>query len=222
MVIGGSLEAWLQAMMQFPTPLWATDRDGRLMLWNDALSRLLGRVGEPGEAPGPRLRLRESLVLSERQNPLLEGELPASWVDAGLALEGADDLIPVDVWAMPLETEAGKPVGALAVVQETSREALYHKAVVGFQRTVGHDIRNAVSVLEGYLPLLLSSCGKPEQARPIIETLGRASQLLQGITTLMMNNARLTETLHPPQPERLLLRELVLEATRTLAPAAYN
>ena len=168
------------------------------------------------------LRLRQAFALKEEENPLLDGELPASYVDAALSVEGREDLIPVDVWAVPLHFSNGEKAGAMGVVQETSREALYRKAIVGFQRTVGHDIRNAVSVLEGYLPLLLASSGKPEggashhrDAGPRLATHARHHHL-DDEQRAAYRRARAVSG------ERFLLRELVLEAIRTLAPAAYN
>lgn len=226
MVIGTSLDAFLTTLAEFPTPLWATEPGGQIVLWNASLTRLLGRKAPVGDMAGAHLRMRDRFTPRTDGNPLLaevfESGREVSWADAGLALEGSDDLIPVDAWGVPLTNPDGETVAALGVVQDTRREALHRKAVDGFQRTVGHDIRNAVSVLEGYLPLLMASEGRSESSRPIIETLGRASQLLNGITTLMLSNARLTHGFSPLDPERLLLSELVLEAVRTIGPAAYN
>lgn len=214
--------------LHLPVPMYATDREGHVHLWNRALQDLTGVERPHGRKAGEVLNMAQDFTPLWGDNPVLDEVLQTGQrverVNCGLSIHTAAGERAIDFTGEPLVDVDQSTWGAIAVLRDATRERTLEKALDGMERTAGHDLRNAVGVLEGYLPLLTSGevARMDDGGLAIFQTLMRTSRLLQSIINLMLTTTRYCRTLIKEREESLLLSELFMTATRALEPTAAN
>jgi signal transduction histidine kinase len=228
MLVNTPLSEFIESLGGLPFPVYATDTMGQILLWNVRMAEMSGVTDAKGRQPS------EILCFSLEGRPVA-GSNPflATVVETGrdvcvtdsLCIERADNACAVDLYGVPLIDAAdGRILGGLAIVQDASSRRLLSLSMESFQATAGHDLRNGLSVLEGYLPMLLGGdvASFSDGGRSILESMQKASHLLGSVVTLLIFNSRFSRGLVQDNKERLLLHEIFLEASRLMDPVARN
>ncbi|HEY4000340.1 MAG TPA: hypothetical protein VGO93_15805 [Candidatus Xenobia bacterium] len=218
-------ELVFDALARVPVPMYATDPGGQVCLWTQGMRGLTGVENGLGRQPGELVPMAIDMAPLTGANPLLEEVLRTGEVvtrSRGLSIRTRAGERAIDFRGEPI-TRSDTVVGALAVLTDVTEKRSLERTLEGLERTAGHDLRNAVGVLEGYLPLLESDVG----SQAIVQTLVRTSQLLNAIVSIMLSTARCSRLVAAPGPlhgerRQVLPNQLVAAAIRSVEPIAAN
>ena len=186
------------------------DPSGTIILQNDASRDLLGP-----EAPENlqhwlgdyQLYTPQGAKIAPDQLPLaraLRGETIEKF-ELDLKLRGATQNISVD--AVPLARSGGESQGAVAVSRDITEEKRQHAQLTRFAAVIAHDLKNPLTVFDGWLELLREPDPTGDIRTKSIDQMERASQKMKAmIEGLLAYSLAKEEQVHP---QTLVLRSAV-------------
>ncbi|MBI2788554.1 MAG: PAS domain-containing protein [Elusimicrobia bacterium] len=193
----------------------AVDAEGRVLLVNPALSRLLGIDAEQARGRGHLETLRHH-GLAELVGEVLRGGAPAA---RELRLFSPEELV-FDAHAALLQ-QGGRPAGALVVLHDITRLRRLEQVRRDFVANVSHELRTPLSSIKGFAETLREGAVDDKEnrlgfLRTIEEQAVQLSQLVDDLLDLSsIESGHRQPTLAPTD-----LRGLAVDATRRFAPAA--
>ncbi|AGN02843.1 putative signal-transducing histidine kinase / response regulator [Salinarchaeum sp. Harcht-Bsk1] len=183
--------------------MYALDAEGHFMTVNDALCAMTGYA-------------REGL-LGEHIDTILDADAARSWSEAVESLQGTAgesrsleltvetkhcDTFPCEnkVGLLPSD-EDGVPRGTVGVLRDITerkeRERALHRQnerLDAFASIVSHDLRNPLSVAQGYLEHVAESTADQESVARVEESLDRMNELIDDVLALARGGETVTDT----------------------------
>lgn len=161
----------------------AVDREGDVVLWNDAAERITGVPAGDALGARPAAVLRQAL-----ESP---GDAPAG-----------DRLVPImrgqeEVWLSISETVMRDPLGAVAgrvfAFRDISADRLVEQVKSDFVSTVSHELRTPLTSIYGFAETLLREdiAFSDDERRTFLGYIASESQRLTEIVDSLLNVARL-------------------------------
>jgi two-component system, OmpR family, phosphate regulon sensor histidine kinase PhoR len=207
------LRARLEALTaSMSDALIAVDSDGRIITFNPAAERLVGR--DVADVTG--LPLREVLV---GQGP---GEVDAA--DALGAPDGQEVIaaqvlleapqgrwIPTSVTAAPVRDISGRVLGRVFVLRDVTREAELERMKTEFLANVSHELRTPLTPIRGYAEVLARRDVGRESTRRFAEQILISTSRLERIVGMIVEFAALDSGRLVPKPEPVDLGMLVAD-----------
>jgi two-component system phosphate regulon sensor histidine kinase PhoR len=208
-------KAQLEAVLdQMTEAVVAVDAEGRVLVVNPALSRLLG-VDESAARGRPYLESLRHAGISELLATVLRERKPV----AQEIRVGREELA-FDAHAAPL-SEGGRPAGAILVLHDITRLRRLEQVRRDFVANVGHELRTPLVSIKGFAETLREGAlddreHAPEFVRTIEEHADRLSKLVDDLLDLTA-----IESGHrAPRFETVDVPALCGEVARELAPQA--
>ncbi len=134
-----------------PMGIVATDREGRVRVWNPRAEQLF--AADEGEMLGRPYPLVESGKLSELLD-IARGGGTCTKVESLSVREGV--VIQAEVCTAPLRAEAGEFDGVVALIADMTERAQIDRLKQEFVQMVGHELRTPLTTIIGYGDLLAS------------------------------------------------------------------
>ncbi|MGH8898398.1 MAG: ATP-binding protein [Egibacteraceae bacterium] len=215
--VQGRLRARLEALTaSMSDALVAVDSDGKIITFNPAAERLVGR--DVADVTG--LPLGEVLV----------GRGPGD-VDAADALGEPDGQeviaaqvllrapqgrwIPTSVTAAPVRDSGGRVLGRVFVLRDVTREAELERMKTEFLANVSHELRTPLTPIRGYAEVLARREVGRESTRRFAEQILTSTGRLERIVGMIVEFAALDSGRLAPKPEPVDLGMLVADVLNT-------
>jgi two-component system, OmpR family, phosphate regulon sensor histidine kinase PhoR len=161
----------------------AVDSDGRVLHFNAAAAGLL----DLSDAQTRGRPLEESVRHSELQRTVRLALDSGGEVEREIPLEGDRHL---RLHVAPLEDAAGRKIGALVVLSDTTRLQRLEKMRQHFVANVSHELKTPITALRGGVETLLDS-DRSDEDRHFIEMMGRQVERLRAIVEDLLSLSRL-------------------------------
>jgi len=193
----------------------AVDAEGRVLLVNPALSRLLGIDPEQAKGRGHLESLRHH-GLAELVGEVLRGGAPAA---RELRLFSPEELV-FDAHAAPLH-QGGKAAGALVVLHDITRLRRLEQVRRDFVANVSHELRTPLSSIKGFAETLLDGALDDKEHRAgFVKTIEEQAVQLSKLVDDLLDLSSIESGHRPPTLAPTDLRALAADAARRFAPAA--
>ncbi|OGS39631.1 MAG: hypothetical protein A2506_05735, partial [Elusimicrobia bacterium RIFOXYD12_FULL_66_9] len=153
----------------------AVDAEGRVLLVNPALSRLLGVDAVAARGRRYLESLRHNGIAELLGSVLSEGRAASREV----RLFSPDERV-FEGHAAPLLRD-GSPSGALLVLHDITRQRRLEQVRRDFVANVGHELRTPLAVALGYLDILLAGPGLDESQRKALMKIQHEDENLHGL-----------------------------------------
>ena len=192
----------------------AVDSQGQVLQFNSAAARLLGL--DEGQEHG-RL-LEETVRHSDLQKFIRDIQSSGGNTEAEIQLPGERT---VKLHGTPLEDAAGRKIGALVVLSDTTRLKRLEKMRQDFVANVSHELKTPITALRGGVETLLDS-ERTEEDRHFIAMMARQVERLWAIVGDLLSLSRLE---HDGQAGRIArepgpVRDVLRRAAGNFAKAA--
>jgi two-component system phosphate regulon sensor histidine kinase PhoR len=193
----------------------AVDADGRVLLVNPALSRLLGIDAAQARGRGHLESLRHH-GLAELVGEVLRGGRPAA---RELRLFSPEELV-FDAHAAPL-TQAGRPAGALVVLHDITRLRRLEQVRRDFVANVSHELRTPLASIKGYAETLRDGALEDKAHRlEFVKTIEEQAVHLSKLVDDLLDLSSIESGHRQPKLASTDLRALAVDVSRHFAPAA--
>jgi PAS domain S-box-containing protein len=159
------------------------NREGKLVLFNPALLRLLGIKGElptTGESPS------ESLFPEQLLGWMKEASAEADTSRVARELSGGPPNLAANIAL--IRDEAGEALGVVAVVRDITEAKNLQQRMSDFVSMVAHELRSPLGAISQYLDVILSGAtkGQPDKEQQILgRCRGRTGALSQLVGDLL-------------------------------------
>jgi PAS domain S-box-containing protein len=217
------LRARLEALnASMSDALVAIDPDGRIVTFNPAAERLVGRAVE--DALG--LRLSEVLVGSGPNDttPTVALGAPDSerTVAVQLLLDGPEGRVtPTAATAAPVRGPDGAVLGRVLVLRDVTREVEIERMKSEFLSNVSHELRTPLTPIKGYAEILARRDLRPDAAQRFAGQILESTEQLERIVGMIVDFAALDSGRVQPRPVPVEVGDLVgdtLARWRSRAP----
>lgn len=217
------LRARLEALnASMSDALIAVDADGRIITFNPAAERLVGRpweaaIGQPlgavleGTAPGER-------TAADALGPATSERVAA----VQLRLRSrVGHVVPTAATAAPVRGADGTVLGRVLVLRDVTREVEVERMKSEFLSNVSHELRSPLTPIKGYADVLARRAPGPEDTRRYAQLILESTARLERIVAMIVDFAALDSGRMEPQlvdaeVDRLVHR--VLERWRAREP----
>lgn len=206
----GILSAMVEGVM-------LVDSDGRILLVNQALMRLLDLTRDPvGMTPSEMVRNHD---LQEAVGAVLAGE---AYQAREIRTLGANPR-HLEVHVARLAGDSPQAGGAVAVFHDISERKRVEKMRRDFVANVSHELRTPLTAIRGSAETLLDGAlESPQYARRFVEMIERHTQRLQRLVGDLLELARLESGQAPPQKETVEAAELADAVLATFSDLAVG
>ncbi len=193
----------------------AVDAEGRVLLVNPALSRLLGIDAAQARGRGHLESLRHH-GLAELVGEVLRGARPAA---RELRLFSPEELV-FDAHAAPL-TQDGKTAGALVVLHDITRLRRLEQVRRDFVANVSHELRTPLASIKGYAETLRDGALEDKKNRlEFVTTIEEQAVHLSKLVDDLLDLSSIESGHRVPKLAPTDVRALAVEVSRHFAPAA--
>ena len=193
----------------------AVDAEGRVLLVNPALSRLLGIDAAQARGRGHLESLRHH-GLAELVGEVLRGGRPAA---RELRLFSPEELV-FDAHAAPL-TQEGRPAGALVVLHDITRLRRLEQVRRDFVANVSHELRTPLASIKGYAETLRDGAIEDKANRlEFVKTIEEQAVHLSKLVDDLLDLSSIESGHRQPNLAPTDLRALAVDVTRHFSPAA--
>lgn len=193
----------------------AVDAEGRVLLVNPALSRLLGIDAAQARGRGHLESLRHH-GLAELVGEVLRGGGPAA---RELRLFSPGELV-FDAHAAPL-TQDGRPAGALVVLHDITRLRRLEQVRRDFVANVSHELRTPLASIKGFAETLLDGALEDKTHRvEFVKTIEEQAVHLSKLVDDLLDLSSIESGHRQPQLAATDLQALAADVSRQFAPAA--
>jgi PAS domain S-box-containing protein len=190
-----------------------TNREGKLVLYNPAVLRLLGITALPdlGEAPSPTLFPTELLGWMEEARAGGEATMIARELAGGPPHISANVAVVRD--------EAGETLGAVAVLRDITEMKSLEQSLREFVYMVAHELRAPLGAVAQYLDVILNgfTAGQPAKER---QMLSRCRERTQSLSQLVRDLLEFSTERRERSFSPVDLAQVVRETAEFLAPTA--
>ncbi|MDP3542371.1 MAG: ATP-binding protein [Elusimicrobiota bacterium] len=195
----------------------AVDAEGRILLVNPALSRLLGI--DPAQARGRgHLESLRHHGLAELVGEVLRGGAPAA---RELRLFSPEELV-FDAHAAPLLQE-GRAAGALVVLHDITRLRRLEQVRRDFVANVSHELRTPLSSIKGFAETLREGAIDDKENRlGFLKTIEEQAVHLSQLVDDLLDLSSIESGHRQPSLAPTDLRALAVDVSRRFAPAAAD
>ncbi len=194
----------------------AVDAEGRVLVVNPALSRLLGIDAAQARGRGHLESLRHH-GLAELIGEVLRGGCPAA---RELRLFSPEELV-FDAHAAPLHQDGRRPAGALVVLHDITRLRRLEHIRRDFVANVSHELRTPLASIKGYAETLRDGAIEDKTHRlEFVKTIEEQAVHLSKLVDDLLDLSSIESGYRPPRLETLALLPLLQSAARDAAPAA--
>ena len=193
----------------------AVDADGRVLVINPALSRLLGIDAHQALGRGHLESLRHH-GLAELIGEVLRGGRAAA---RELRLFSPEELV-FDVHAAPL-TQEGRPAGALVVLHDITRLRRLEQVRRDFVANVSHELRTPLSSIKGFAETLREGALEDKKNRlGFVKTIEEEAEHLTKLVDELLDLSAIESGHRAPALTAVALPPLLEAAARGAASAA--
>ncbi len=193
----------------------AVDAEGRVLLVNPALSRLLGIDAAQARGRGHLESLRHH-GLAELVGEVLRGGGPAA---RELRLFSPEELV-FDAHAAPL-TQDGRPAGALVVLHDITRLRRLEQVRRDFVANVSHELRTPLASIKGYAETLRDGALDDKENRlEFVTTIEEQAVHLSKLVDDLLDLSSIESGHRQPKLAATDLRALAVDVSRHFAPSA--
>ena len=194
----------------------ATDRLGRVLVFNPAARQMLGITEQPVVNQTfdqvVRYRTLQDFVMRLReagQQELMDlqvGGPSGRWLE----VQGA-----------PLEDASGERLGALLVLADVTRLRRLETVRRDFVSNVSHELRTPITSIKGFVETLLEDAlEQPVEARRFLEIIARQTDRMEAIVTDLLSMARLEQEEREVSLEPGLVFDVLEAAIQSCQPLA--
>jgi signal transduction histidine kinase len=128
--------------------------------------------------------------------------------------------IPVDVSWFPVLNDQQEVLGAVVVLQETSRQKALEEMKIDFVSIVSHELRTPITAIKGYIDILLHEVQlDPEHIEMLRRVYVSNERQLETVESLL-NLSRLERGTIPMRPQAFQMEELVSQVVGEVEPQA--
>ncbi len=159
----------------------AVDSEGRILHFNAAAGKLLGLEESRGRV------LEESIRQAELQRFVRDLLASGRAAESEIMIEGERHL---RLHGAPLDDAAGRRIGALVVMSDTTRLKRLEKVRQDFVANVSHELKTPITALRGGIDTLLDS-ERNEEDRRFIQMMSRQVDRLSAIVGDLLSLSRL-------------------------------
>ncbi len=193
-----------------------SDRQGRVIMANQALRRLLGLERDPqGEQVSETIRLPELLEAMQAMRRGAKGRR-VEFQSRG------DDTRWLEVNLVQLRQE-GRPAGVVAVFHDISERKRTEQVLKDFVANVSHELRTPLSAIRGAAETLLEGAlEEPQQARRFAEIISRQVLRMENLAVDLLSLARLESGQSAPAREDIRAGDLVRAAGEAVGALARD
>ncbi|MBW4494743.1 MAG: cell wall metabolism sensor histidine kinase WalK [Oscillatoria princeps RMCB-10] len=182
-------------LSQLSDAVVATDREGRIIYWNQAAERLYSMKSE--EVLG---RPAEEACQVRWSNPCDESAArealnsTGSWRGELAHLNGSAEQISVEVSASLLKDETGAAAGLVSAIRDISDRRRAQLTKDEFIATVSHELRTPLTSIHGSLGLLTGGLltAQPEKAQRMLEIAATNTERLVRLINDLLDLERMT------------------------------
>ncbi|MBI4061737.1 MAG: PAS domain-containing protein [Elusimicrobia bacterium] len=193
----------------------AVDEEGRILLVNPALSRLLGIDAVSARGRGYLESLRHH-GLAELIGEVLHGGDSAA---RELRLFSPEELV-FDAHATPLRQE-GRPAGALVVLHDITRLRRLEQVRRDFVANVSHELRTPLASIKGYAETLRDGALEDKTHRlEFVKTIEEQADHLSKLVDDLLDLSSIESGHRPPRLAPTDLHALAADVARHFAAAA--
>ncbi len=193
----------------------AVDAEGRVLLVNPALSRLLGIDAAQARGRGHLESLRHH-GLAELIGEVLRGDCPTA---RELRLFSPEELV-FDAHAAALRQD-GRPIGALVVLHDITRLRRLEEVRRDFVANVSHELRTPLASIKGYAETLRDGALDDKTHRlEFVKTIEEQAIHLSKLVDDLLDLSSIESGHRPPRFETLMLLPLLQSAARDASPVA--
>jgi two-component system phosphate regulon sensor histidine kinase PhoR len=193
----------------------AVDAEGRVLLVNPALSRLLGIDAAQARGRGHLESLRHH-GLAELVGEVLRGGGPAA---RELRLFSPGELV-FDAHAAPL-TQEGRAAGALVVLHDITRLRRLEQVRRDFVANVSHELRTPLAAIKGFAETLIDGALEDKENRlGFVKTIEEQAVHLSKLVDDLLDLSSIESGHRQPNLAPTDLRALAVDVSRRFAPAA--
>ncbi|MEX2621580.1 MAG: ATP-binding protein [Egibacteraceae bacterium] len=172
--------------------LVAVDADGKIIMFNPAAERLVGR--DVTDALGLPL---EEVLRGQGPNDApaaatLGGPVSEDVVAVQLLLERTGgDLVPAAATAAPVHDPSGAVLGRVLVLRDVTREVEVERMKTEFLANVSHELRTPLTPISGYAHVLASRETGPDATKRYANQILRSAAQLERIVQMVVDFAAL-------------------------------
>src|SRR5207253_4831119 len=161
----------------------AVDREGRVVLWNEAAERITGVRG--ADAIG-----RSTVQVLQRT---LESGDETEWGDRLLAIRRGDEEVGLSLTEAIMRDPAGAVAGRVFAFRDISAERVVEQMKSDFVTAVSHELRTPLTSIYGFAETLLRQdvLFGEEERRTFLGYIASESDRLTSIVDALLNVARL-------------------------------
>ncbi len=205
------LEAILKGMVE---GVMVTDGEGRILLVNQAMMRLLGTEEDPvGRTP---LEILRSFDLQEATRRVLGGTPHVSLEIR--TLPPTPRFLEVHLVRL---TAGALRAGVVAVFHDITERKRVEQVHRDFVANISHELRTPLAAIAGSVETLLGGALEdPRHARRFVETIQRHANRLSGLLKDLLDLARIESGEPPSRHEEIWLTELIDAAFSAVAHLA--
>ena len=181
----------------------AVDRDGNVVLWNEAAARITGVPTEEALGRRPEEVLRRELAPAPDNRPV--------------AIRRGEEEVWLSLTEAIMLDPAGVVAGRIFAFRDISSEHVVEEMKTRFVSTVSHELRTPLTSIYGFAETLLREdvLFGDEERRTFLGYISSESERLTKIVDQLLNVARLETGDLQVQLERTDVREVVREAVST-------
>jgi two-component system phosphate regulon sensor histidine kinase PhoR len=193
-----------------------TDREGRILLTNNALAEMLDLTEDPvGKMPSEIFR-NADLVQAMRQ-ARLSGEQKTSEIRT---IDPDPRYLELTVVRLPA-TETG--AGCVAVLHDVTEHRRTEEIRRDFVANVSHELRTPLAAIRGSAETLLDSAlESPDFARRFVEMIRRQAERLENLSKDLLELAKVETGSAGASPEMVRLTELADSVLSTVSDLAVQ
>lgn len=193
----------------------AVDAEGRVLVVNPALSRLLGVDPASARGRGYIESLRHQAISGLISAVLRDGSVLAQEV----RLFTREELV-FDAHAAPL-LQQGAVAGALVVLHDITRLRRLEQVRRDFVANVGHELRTPLASIKGFAETLREGAmGEPELAAEFLSTIEEHADRMSKLVDDLLDLAAIESGHRQPRLEAVELGPLCADVARQLEPQA--